>query len=107
MRIKSIVICAGIVLAAFSGAAAAEGRVSFGISIGVPAPVYVAPAPQYYPPPVYYPYHAAPRVIYYAPPAYYAPRAAYYPPVARIGFGFHGRHGAHRWHGGRGNHHRH
>jgi len=95
MRIKSIVICAGIALAAFSGAAAANGRVNFGISIGVPAPVYVAPAPQYYPPPAYYPYYPAPRVTYYPPPVYYAPPAVYYPPLARIGFGFHGGHGGH------------
>ena len=63
-------LLAGTVLAVASGSAAAHGRVSFGISLGVPvAPVYVAPAPVYYaPPPVYY----APRRVYYAP-AYYAP----------------------------------
>ena len=63
-------LLAGTVVAVASGSAAAHGRVSFGISLGVPvAPVYVAPAPVYYaPPPVYY----APRRVYYAP-AYYAP----------------------------------
>ncbi len=95
MRTKSIVIFAGIMLAAFSGAAAAQGRVSFGISIGIPAPVYVAPAPQYYPPPAYYPYYPAPRVIYYPPPVYYAPPVAYYAPLARIGFGFRSGHAGH------------
>ena len=58
-------LLAGTVLAVASGSAAAHGRVSFGISLGVPvAPVYVAPAPVYYAPaPVYY----APRRVYYAP----------------------------------------
>ena len=58
-------LLAGTVLAVASGSAAAHGRVSFGISVGVPiAPVYVAPAPVYYAPaPVYY----APRRVYYAP----------------------------------------
>ena len=65
-------LLAGTVLAVASGTAAAHGRVSFGISVGVPAPVYVAPAPVYYAPaPVYY----VPRRVYYAPAAYYyAPR---------------------------------
>ena len=97
MRTKSIVL-AGIMLAAFSGTAAAHGRLSFGISIGVPAPVYVAPAPVYYPPPAYY-YYPAPRVVYY-PPVYYAPPPVFVAP-ARVGVGFHAgfRTGfrAHRW----------
>jgi hypothetical protein len=67
-------LLAGTVLAVASGAAAAHGRVSFGVSVGVPivaAPVYVAPPVVYYPPaPVYY----APRRVYYAP-VYYAPPA--------------------------------
>jgi hypothetical protein len=65
-------LLAGTVLAVASGSAAAHGgRVSFGISVGVPAPVYVAPAPVYY----------APAPVYYVPRrAYYAPRRVYYAP---------------------------
>lgn len=97
MGTKSIVICAGIVLATLSGAAAANGRVGFGITIGVPAPVYAAPAPGYYPPPAYYPYYPAPRAAYYAPPA------VYYAPAPRIGYGVRGGYGLR---GGYGGHHR-
>jgi hypothetical protein len=71
---RSKLLLAGTALALASGTAAAHGRVSFGVSVGVPvypAPVYVAPAPVYYAPaPVYY----APRRVYYAPRYYYAPR---------------------------------
>ena len=94
MRTKLIVICAGIVLATISGAATAHGRVSFGISIGVP-PVYALPAPRYYPPPAYYPYYPAPRVAYYPSPIYYAPPAMYYARAPRVGFGFRGGYGHH------------
>ena len=57
---------AGLALATLSGTAMARDNVSFGLSIGAPAPapVYVAPAP------------------YYAEPAYVAPAPAYVaPPV--------------------------
>ncbi len=89
MNSKAMVIVAGIALAAASGVASAHERVSFGISIGIPAPlpVYTYPAQ-----PVYVP---APPVVYY-PPVYFQPPApAYYPP-ARVGFGYYG--GWHREH---------
>ena len=72
MKSRLKLLLAGAVLALASGTAAAHGRVSFGVSFGVPvAPVYVAPAPVYVAPaPVYY----APRRVYYAPRYYYAPR---------------------------------
>ncbi len=57
------------------------GPVSVGISIGIPAPIIVAPAPVYYPAPVVYApapvYYAQPRVVYAPPPVYYAPRVVY------------------------------
>ncbi len=86
-------LAGGLALAALSGTAAARDNVHFSLSIGVPAPVYVAPyaapaaptyiyeRPVYYsPPPVVY---APPRVVYYPAP-YYAQ-----PPRAR----WHHRHG--------------
>jgi hypothetical protein len=80
-----------LALFASSGLTSAHaGGVSFGIVIGVPAPVY-HPAPVYYepayypPPPVYY----APRVVY-VPPVYYAPRIVY------TGHGHRHAHGHHR-----------
>jgi hypothetical protein len=76
-------ILAGALLVGISGTAAARDNVSFSLSLGVPAPVYVAPpaprayyyepAPAYYPAPVYYDYYApAPAVVYYEP-RYYRP----------------------------------
>ncbi len=66
----------GTLLAAASGSALAHGNVSFGISFGVPGPVY-APAPVYVAPaPVY----APPAVVYPPAPAYYYPPAAVYVP---------------------------
>jgi hypothetical protein len=90
-------LLAGAALIALSGAAAA--RVDVGISIGIPAPVYMAPRPPvaYYPAPVY----APPPQVYYAPaPVYYAPPPVYYgaPVVVNRGWhrGWRHQHG-HRW----------
>jgi hypothetical protein len=72
MKTRMTVFLAGALLVALSGSASANGRINFGISIGVPGYAYMAPPPAYYysPPPVYY----APAPVYYAPPrAYYAP----------------------------------
>jgi hypothetical protein len=79
---------------AITAGVATAGNVSFGISVGIPAPVYVAPPPvAYYPRPAY----VAPPVVYVAPPVYYAPAPVYYgPPVVyRRG---HDRHHYHRHH---------
>jgi hypothetical protein len=97
---------------AITAGVATAGNVSFGISVGIPAPVYVAPPPVAYyprpayvaPPPVAYyprPAYVAPPAVYVAPPVYYAPAPVYYgPPVVyRRG---HDRHHYHRHH-----HHRH
>ena len=91
MRKRIATLLAGAALIGLSGTAAA--RVDVGISLGFPAPVYVAPAPVYYapPPPVYY----APRPVYVQPaPVYYGPPAAYYygPPGHR-----HRHHRHHGW----------
>jgi len=82
-----ILAAAGIGFAALaSGSAMARDHVSFGISIGAPAPVYVAPpAPVYVPPPAYAPPPAVvyrPAPVYVAPPAYgyYGYRGGYYGP---------------------------
>jgi hypothetical protein len=96
MRKRIATLLAGAALIGLSGTAAA--RVDVGISLGFPAPVYVAPQPVYAPPPVYY----APRPVYVAPPApvYYAPAPVYYGPPAVIYRGGGWRHG-HRHHGWR------
>jgi len=67
---------------------AAMAHVSIGLNLGVPAPVYVAPAPVYAPPPV----------AYY-PPATYQPVVA----VPAIVVGWHGDRywDGHRWYGRR------
>ena len=93
MRKTIATLLAGAALIAVSGTAAA--RVDVGISLGIPAPVYVAPPPPVvYAPPVYVP----PRPVYYAPPpVYYAPPPVYYGPPAVVyrggGYyrGWHGR----------------
>jgi hypothetical protein len=90
MRNRFSLVATGAVLAVASGAAVAGSNVSFGISFGVPAPVYVAPPRVVYapaPPPVYY----APARVYYAP-AYYAPA----PVVIKYRHGY--RHGHRRGH---------
>jgi hypothetical protein len=111
MKTRNLVIAGAALAAAFATtAASARDNVSFSISLGVPAPVYVAPAPAYYPPaPIYSSapiYHAAP-VYYYPPRVYVAPRVVYAPslaPATVVTFGGNGhghrdhhRHG-HRWH---------
>jgi hypothetical protein len=70
MRIHTKLIAGGALLALMSGTALAHSDIRFGLSFGIPAPVYVAPAPSYYPPPRYY---AAPPASYAPPPppAYY------------------------------------
>jgi hypothetical protein len=83
MRKRIATLLAGAALIGLSGTAAA--RVDVGISLGIPAPVYVAP-----PPPVYY---VPPRPVYVAPPApvYYAPAPVYYgPPTVYYGPPRHG-----------------
>jgi hypothetical protein len=78
MRIHTKLIAGGALLALMSGTALAHSDIQLGLSFGIPAPVYVAPAPSYYPPPRYY---AAPPASYDPPPppAYYsAPAPAYY-----------------------------
>ena len=92
MKNRITVLLIGATLAVLSGGAAAHDSVSFGISIGVPGPAYVAPPVVYYPaPPAYY----APPVYYYGPPVYYAPA-----PWVFIGRGrgghYRGRHWRHR-----------
>jgi hypothetical protein len=96
-RILASLVLGGA-LAAGPGIAAA-GNVSFGISVGIPAPVYVAPPPvAYYPRPAY----VAPPAVYVAPPVYYAPAPVYYgPPVVYRRWHHHHHHGHHghyrRW----------
>jgi len=63
-----ILAAAGLALATLSGTAMARDNVSFGLSIGAPAPVYVAPAPTYVEPA-----YVAPAPGYYTEPAYVAP----------------------------------
>ena len=79
MKNRTIVMLAGALLAAVSGTASANGRISVGIGIGLPAYGYVAPPPvTYAPPPVTY---APPLVTYAPPPVYYAPPPVYYAPA--------------------------
>jgi len=73
-----ILAAAGITLAALgSTSAMARDHISFGLSIGVPAPVYVAPAPVYVQP---QPYYAPPPVVYRPAPVYAVPAPVYYGP---------------------------
>jgi hypothetical protein len=90
-RILASLVLGGA-LAATAGMAAAGGNVSFGISVGIPAPVYVGPPVAYYPRPVY----VAPPPVYVAPPVYYAPAPIYYgPPVVHRRWHHHHRHHGH------------
>ena len=85
MRSHGKVIAALALFALMSGTALADGGVRFGFSIGIAAPVYVAPAPVYAaPPPVYYEtspdgYYGAPPQVYFSAPApsYYGPRPGF------------------------------
>jgi hypothetical protein len=98
MRKYILSAAAGLALLAGSLTAAHAGGVSVGVSIGIPfpAPIYVGPAPAYYPAPVYY---APPAPVYYAPRAYYAPPVYYAPRPVFVGRGFYGHgHGGHRGH---------
>lgn len=92
-----ILAAAGLALAAMSGTASARAFV--GLSIGIPAPVYVAPAPVYAPPPVYI-----------APAPVYAPAPPVYGGVVvggGYGYGYyHHPYYRHGWYGPRGHWHR-
>lgn len=55
----------GVLTLGASGAAMASG-LNIGVNIGIPAPVYVAPAPVYAPPPP-----PPPPVVYQPAPVYY------------------------------------
>jgi hypothetical protein len=84
-RVVPLVISA-LVLGASS---AAMAQVNVGVNIGVPGPVYVAPAPVYAPPPP--PVYAAPP-----PPVVYEPAPVYGGPSIIIGW-----HGDRYWDGRR------
>src|ERR1700730_8813182 len=73
MNAKRAVVVAGAMLAVLSGAASAQGYVTFGAEVGSPGN---APPPVYSQPPAYY----APPVQYYGPKTYYAPSQQYYYP---------------------------
>ena len=106
MRFHTKLVAGGALLALASGTALAHSDVHFGFSIGLPvAPVYVAPAPAYAPPPVY----AAPAPGYYsAPPRVYysAPPPVYYRAVPGYSFyygpSYHRYHERHEWRRGHG-----
>jgi hypothetical protein len=72
-----LLLLGGLAIGASSGVAFAG--VNLGVNIGIPAPVYVAPAPVYAPPP-------PPPVVYQPAPVYAAP--VY--PVPAIVIGWHG-----------------
>ena len=63
MKTKTkVILASGAVLAALSGAAAAEPRINVDVNFGLPGFGFVAPAPvYYYPPPVVY--APAPRIV--------------------------------------------
>ena len=85
MRKGIVTVLAAAGLAIASGTAAA--RVDVGIHFGIPAPVYVQPAPVYYP-----------RPVYVAPPVYYAPAPVYYSePVYYYGRPHRRHHGHRHW----------
>jgi len=97
-------IAGAAVLAVLAVPQMASAHVSVGIGLGVPvAPVYVAPAPVYYPPPppAYYPppppaYYAPPAPVYYGPPAY-----GYGPAPVVVGPGWYRWGPRYRWYDGR------
>ena len=57
------------VLALGASGAAMAGGLNVGVNIGIPAPVYVAPAPYYAPPPPPPPVVYQPAPVYYGGPA--------------------------------------
>jgi hypothetical protein len=84
MKLYKLLVMLGVIALAVGMApheSAAGSPVSFGISIGIPAPVAIYPAPAYYPPAyVYYPpvvygpqvvVSVGPRYGHYGPPRYY------------------------------------
>ena len=85
MRKSIVPLLAAAGLAIASGTAAARTNLDVGISFGIPAPVYYAPQPVYYP-----------RPVYVAPPAYYAPPPVYYSEPVYYGPPGHWRHRHHR-----------
>ncbi len=95
-RRNGLLMAGAAVLAVLAVPQAASAHVSVGIGIGVPiAPVYVAPAPVYYPPPPPVYYEPPPPLVYYAPvPAYYGP-----PPVV-VGPGWYRWGPRYRWYDG-------
>lgn len=102
IRRNALWIAGAAALAVLAVPQMASAHVSVGIGLGVPvAPVYVAPAPVYYPPPppVYYP--PPPPPAYYAPaPVYYGP-PAYGPAPVVVGPGWYRWGPRYRWYNGR------
>ncbi|EAY68507.1 hypothetical protein BDAG_01228 [Burkholderia dolosa AU0158] len=80
LRVASLLTALSTGTAALLVSGAAMAGVNVGINVGVPAPVYVAPAPVYAPPP--------PPVVYQPAPVY-AP-APVYGPAPAIVIGWHG-----------------
>lgn len=75
---KTMLTAVGLTIAALAPwPAMARSEVSVSIGLGIPAPIYVAPAPVYYAPPPPPPrYYYAPRpVVVYSP--YYEQRVVY------------------------------
>ena len=104
----SATIILAVSLFGIAGSAAAHSQFGVGISLGIPAPVYVAPPPPpvaYYPRPVYVTppplVYAPPPPAYYGPsyygPTYYGPPRAYYPPAVVYRTHPHRGWSRHRW----------
>jgi hypothetical protein len=86
MKVKCVIGLGIVACAGLASAAANAGGVSFGINLGVPAPVYAAPvyaAPVYAPPPP--PVYAPPP-----PPVVYQPAPVVVAPAPAIVVGWHG-----------------
>lgn len=94
MNNKRTLFFVSALLVALSGTAAADDRIGFSLSIGVPAHAYVAPPPVYYPPPPVV-YYERPVVYYDRPMVYYGPPAVTVfrgPPVWKVKHHRHWRH---------------